>query len=273
MIRIVLSVLFVATVSSFAAAQDAEETLADVRQELSVLYVEVQRLKRELSTTGTPESVMSELAPLERIDAIERELRRLTAKTEEIEFKIDRIATRGGRQIGDLEFRLCELEAGCDIAALTDGGTTLGEVEVNAFTSVELPESEEVQLAVGERADFDRASAALDDGDMQSAAEQFDAFVRNYPGGPMVARAYFLRGRALEDLGQIRDAARAYLDSFSTAPNGPVAPEALFKVGIMLSALGQEPDACQMLNQVGVRFPGSEAEGEARAAMVEIGCT
>ncbi|MEO0761253.1 MAG: tol-pal system protein, partial [Pseudomonadota bacterium] len=34
-----------------AVAQDAE-TLADIRQEMTVLYVEVQRLRRELSTTG-----------------------------------------------------------------------------------------------------------------------------------------------------------------------------------------------------------------------------
>ena len=33
------------------AAQDAE-TLADIRQELTVLYVELQKLKRELSTNG-----------------------------------------------------------------------------------------------------------------------------------------------------------------------------------------------------------------------------
>jgi len=272
MFRIVLSSLFIATSTSLAVAQDRGETLADIRQELSVLYVEVQRLKRELSTTGTPEIVMGESAPLERIDAIERELRRLTAKTEEIEFRIDRIATRGGRQIGDLEFRLCELEANCDISALTGGATTLGDVEVSAFTSVELPVPEEVQLAIGERADFDRASATLENGDLPLAAEQFAVFVQNYPGGPLIARAYFLRGSALEQSGQIRDAARAYLDSFSTAPNGPVAPDALFKVGAMLAALGQMPDACQMLGQVGIRFPGSDAELEARATMVEIGC-
>ena len=34
------------------AAQDRAATLADIRQELTVLWVEVQRLKRELSTTG-----------------------------------------------------------------------------------------------------------------------------------------------------------------------------------------------------------------------------
>ena len=35
-----------------AVAQDRAQTLADIRQELTVLYVEMQRLKRELSTTG-----------------------------------------------------------------------------------------------------------------------------------------------------------------------------------------------------------------------------
>lgn len=35
-------------------AQEQDQTLADIRQELSVLYVDLQRLKRELSTTGAP---------------------------------------------------------------------------------------------------------------------------------------------------------------------------------------------------------------------------
>ncbi|MGJ8557233.1 MAG: tol-pal system protein, partial [Sulfitobacter geojensis] len=33
-------------------AQDSQ-TLADVRQELTILYTEVQKLRRELSTSGT----------------------------------------------------------------------------------------------------------------------------------------------------------------------------------------------------------------------------
>ena len=37
-----------------AAAQSRQETLADIRQQLTVLYVAVQQLKRELSTTGAP---------------------------------------------------------------------------------------------------------------------------------------------------------------------------------------------------------------------------
>lgn len=271
MIRSLILAAAVALAAPQTMAQDREETLADIRQELSVLYVEVQRLKRHLSTTGAPQTVVSGSTPLERIDSIEQELQRLTAKAEELEFKVNQIATRGGNQIGDLEFRLCELEPNCDIGSLSDG-TTLGGVDVASTPAVTPAPTGGAELAVGEQADFDRALAALEAGSLEQAAEQFATFTQTYPGGPLSARAHYLRGEALEQLGQIQSAARAYLDSFSTAPNGPSAPDALYKVGTTLAALGQMPDACQMFDQVGVRFPGSEAELEARAAQVEFNC-
>ena len=48
---ILLAAVLAAALPSMGRAQDRAETLADIRQELSVLYVEVQRLKRELSAT------------------------------------------------------------------------------------------------------------------------------------------------------------------------------------------------------------------------------
>src|SRR6056297_1908312 len=100
-----------------APAQDRAQTLADIRQELSVLWVEIQRLRTELSTTGSPSGV-SGGGPLERVDAIERELRRLTSATEDLQLRVDSIVSDGTNRIGDLEFRLCELEPDCDIASL-----------------------------------------------------------------------------------------------------------------------------------------------------------
>ena len=74
------------TVPQISVAQDSE-TLADIRQELSVLYVEIQRLRRELSTTGAPSVNTGGSSVLERVAAIETELQRLTQQTEQLRKK------------------------------------------------------------------------------------------------------------------------------------------------------------------------------------------
>ncbi|EDM70357.1 hypothetical protein RAZWK3B_06692 [Roseobacter sp. AzwK-3b] len=263
-----------------AMAQANTETLADIRQELSVLFVELQKLKRELNTTGAAGQLSGSGTVIERVNAIESELQRLTAKTEELQFKVERVAEDGANRIGDLEFRLCELETDCDIGALGDS-TTLGGIDTSASGASgaalsaqpsEGGEPEAPQLAVSEEADFKRAKEALDAGEHAAAAEQFATFQQTYPGGPLTARAGLLRGQALEAGGQMKEAARAYLDTFSSDNNGPEAAEALFRLGSALGALGQTEQACVTLAEVGNRFPGDSAVGQAQAAMSNLGC-
>ncbi|RYG90818.1 tol-pal system protein YbgF [Loktanella sp. IMCC34160] len=251
------------------AAQD--QTLADIRQELSVLYVEIQRLKVELSTTGAPTTQIGGNTPLERLDSIEAQLQLLTSKTEELEFRINRITADGTNRIGDLEFRLCELEEGCDIGALGDT-PSLGGIDNAVSVPTAQPDNGGPVLAINEQSDFERAEAALSAGDFRGAADQFAAFVQTYPGGPLNARAHYLRGEALESMGEMTNAARAYLESFSTDQAGDTAPDALFKLGFALGAIGQVQDACITLAEVGTRFPGSEASFDADTARRTFGC-
>ncbi|SLN19910.1 tol-pal system protein YbgF [Roseovarius albus] len=273
---VIVGLVLTAPVGVLAQSQD--ETLADIRQELSVLYVEIQKLKRELSTTGASGQLTGGGSLIDRVNAIESELQRLTSKTEELEHKVVRVAQDGGNRIGDLEFRLCELEAKCDIGSL-EPGSTLGGVTAGNDTGggvvTPLPSvegEEEVELAIGERADFETAQAALESGSYAAAAEQFANFQTNYPGSPLSGQAGLLRGQALDGAGDKTGAARSYLDTFSAAPNGPQAPDALYLLGNSLGQLGQTDEACVTLGEVGVRFPGSEAEGKARAALSELGC-
>jgi len=263
-----LSVLPVAP----AAAQADPQTLADIRQELSVLYVEVQRLKRELSTTGGPGTNIGGGSTLDRIDAIEAALQNLTAKSEQLENRINRVVVDGTNQIGDLEFRLCELETGCDIGSLPQG-TTLGGVDVVGVPVATPPDdADTTEMAVGERADYERAQEALASGDFRGAATQFETFTQTYPGGPLSADAHFLRGQAFENLGEMTSAARAYLESFSGAPDGPKAPEALYKLGTSLAAIDQKNEACVTLGEVEARFPTAPAVQQANTAMRDLGC-
>lgn len=248
-----------------------EETLADIRQQLTVLYVDVQRLRRELSTTGGLNTGTIGSTPLDRLNAIEAELQRLTSNAEQLEFRVNRITSDANNRIGDLNFRLCELEAACDIGQLDD--TPLGGLEIPAVPDAGTGSTTGgPALAIGEQGDIERAQAALAAGDFRSAADQLAAFVTTYPGSPLTADANYLRGEALEGLGETTNAARAYLEAFSGDPNGPKAPDALFKLGSSLGKIGQTQDACLTLAEVNVRFPGNPTVTDAQREMQILGC-
>lgn len=267
-------------VATPAAAQDRTQTLADIRQQLTVLWVDLQRLNQELSTTGGVSSGGTQGDVLARVDAIEAELRRLTSLTEELDLRTQAIVRDGTSRVGDLEFRLCDLEADCDIASLGET-PSLGGVDLAgtgpAVSTLPAPSggggaSGGGSLAVAEQSDFDRAREAYEAGDYENAANLFAAFTETYPGGPLSAEAHFLRGEAAAATGNWSVAARAYLDGFSGAPDAARAPDSLQRLGIALAELGQTEEACLTLAEVEVRYPGTAAVADAQRAMAGLRC-
>ena len=259
-----------------AVAQDREKTLADIRQELSVLFVEIQKMRRELSTTGGVNANLSGTNVLERVDAMEAELQRVIAANEALTNRVDRVVSDGTNRIGDLEFRLCELESGCDIGSLGETPTLGGGALPTAVTPQPVAPVGDVtggvELAVAERDDFDRAKATFDAGSFEAAAEQLQRFTETYQGGPLTGLAHLMRGEALQSLGLTSSAARAYLESYSGTPNGPTSPTALLKLGLALDGLGQNSEACITLAEVTLMYPDTEASIEAQAARASMGC-
>lgn len=254
-----------------AMAQERAQTLADIRQELSALSAELLRLQAELSPSGSAGAQPSG-SVLDRLDAVDSELRRLTAKTEELEFRIDRIVADGTNRIGDLEFRLRELEGG-DLAQLPVQPPLGGTAPPPAPASDPPASAQDAPLlAVGEQADFDAARALLDAGDYTEAEARLAAFIDTYAGGPLMPEAHFLRGRALDAMGSTPQAARAYLEAFNAAPDGNRAAEALMRLGTALGTLGQREEACLMLQEVGARFPASAMAERAQEAGREFNC-
>jgi tol-pal system protein YbgF len=266
-----ISLAFGLALATAPVVAQAQETLADIRQDMSVLSVEIQKLKRELSTTGGTTLVLPS-GVLDRIDAIEFALQGLTAKTEELEFRVGRVAEDGAQRIGDLEFRLCELETGCDLGALGKTPTLGGATGAPAPAPQPVPQTGNTELAVGEQTDFRRAGEALAQGDFQSAADQFATFRQTYPGGPLEAQALVAEGRALAGLGDLREAARRYLDAYAGYPDDSAGPEALWRLGTALGDLGNVPEACVTLSEVEWRYPGSTAIAEAEAAKARFNC-
>lgn len=267
--------LLVAALALPAAAQDRDATLADIRQQITVLEVELQGLRRELSTTGTAMDQGGDAdaaGPIPRLDAVEAALRALTAQVEELSFRIDRVVSDGTNRIDDLKFRLTELEGG-DVGQIPPTLPLGGGALPTPVTPIPPPAAPE--LAVGEQADFDAAVTLAQDGTPADALAALDGFVDSYPRSPLSAEAHLFRGEMLVDLGNPTQAGRAYLESYTLAEldNPGLAAEALLKLGRTLADLGQTAEACVALGQVPARFAGTAAAEAAATALAGLACS
>ena len=270
MIRLVALIFTLLSAPTIFYAEENKKTLADIRQDLNILYVEVLRLRRELSTTQTSSITSNnEASVLERLDGMEQELRRLTSETENLEFRVNSIVSDGTNRVRDLEYRLVELEGG-DVSKIDFATTLGGDLEIPLENNVE--ENSGPELAIGEKADYENAQNALTEERFEDSLVLFERFLENYPDSPLSASVVIAKGNAYEGLGEIKKAARAYLNSFSLYEDSPVAPEALTLLGNALVSLGQTDAGCQTLAQVLMRFPDSDFSLEAEKMMSELQC-
>jgi tol-pal system protein YbgF len=273
MLRRFALVIALASLPFGAAAQSRAQSLADIKAELTVLMADFNALKSELISSGGVVNGIAGGDALQRLDAIEAALSRLTAKTEEVELKVNQVASEGTNQIGDIEFRLCEQTPGCDIGTLPEIAVLGGGASASVVQPVIDVGAGGAELALSEQADFDRAKEVLAQGDFRTAATLFATYAQSYPGGPLIQEAQVLRGDALAQDGDIAGSARAYLEAFSGKPEGTFAPDALMKLGLALGDLGQKSEACMTLAEVSNRFAGTVAAGQAAAALPELQCS
>lgn len=269
--------------SGDAAATTAAQprTLADLRADLTSLGAELKSLRAELNASGAAgfQAAGGDSA-IDRMNAMEREIARLTGETERLRNRIDKVVRDGTNRIGDIEFRLCEMEDGCDLGALTTptlgdpamgdgGGLGLG-LTPGADPAV-TPQAD-VPLTREEKADFQAASAALAAGDFAQAAALFGAFAAAHAGSPAAPEALFLRGAALDSAGDAKGATAAWLQAFAAAPTGPRAPDALLGLSRVSAAGRPASQGCVYLDELTTRFAGTPQADEAAKRAAAAGC-
>ncbi len=218
-----------------------EMTLDDIRADLAVLSQELEALRGELSTSGgTVLSARDAASAQVQIGEINADLRAALGRVEALEIKVQQVIEDGTRRIGDIEFRLSELE-GLD-PTLAPPVAPLGGSEAQS------------EVISPERRAFNDAKKALEAGDSAAAASQLAAFLGNFPDGPLTNEARFLQGEALAAHGDFQNAARSYLSGFSGAPDSPFAPRSLYGLSTSLFQLGQAEQACLTLAEIQIRY-------------------
>lgn len=281
-----------ATPAAPAAAAEGR-TLADLRADLKALAAELKALRAELNASGAAgfQAAGGDSA-IDRMNAMERDLARLTGEAERLRKRIDQVVRDGTNRIGDIEFRLCEMEDGCDLGALTTptlgdqsagtggvvGGVVGGPVAAagpatgHPAGADPVTPSAGVPLTAAERRSFEAASAAMQQGDFPRAAELFAAFARTHADSPAAAEAQFLRGAALDSAGDAKGATAAWLSAFAAAPTGPRAADALLGLS-RVAAVGKAPSAgCVYLTELTTRFAGTPQADEAERRSTAANC-
>jgi tol-pal system protein YbgF len=269
-----LALVVAAAAATPATAQKAQN-LADIKAELSVLDGQIEQLRDELVRRGAAGGLPTDPASaLTRLDQLEAELRRLTDRVDVLTNDVQRIVDDATNRVGDIEFRLTELEGGEPAAPAKPeplGGGVTGP-RPRPLAPAAAPEATGGELAVTEQSDFDAAKAAADAGDNDKAAELFAKFLTDYPSGPLATEAQFRRGEALEAQADWQGAARSYLDAFSGAPQGPLAPRSLYRLAVSLGNRGQTDEACLTLTEVDSRYPGSDVTADVAAQRQTLRC-
>lgn len=268
--------------SAFGAQAQSGGTLADVRAELNRLTTDLQALRSELVASGSAGfAAAGGDNAIDRMNAMESRLQQLTGQTEQLQNRIDRVVRDGTTRIGDIEFRLCEMEPNCDLGSLTT--PMLGEQggaaplppsnRQGANGTTNLPANPAAGAATeAEQADFDRAREVLGQGDFRRAADLFKAVAQAHAGGPLTAEALFLRGAALDSAGDLPAAGEAWLESFAANPNGVQAPDALLGLSRAMAQVGGPHDGCPYLYEIQVRFPATHQAAEAEKRIASSGC-
>lgn len=251
-----------------ALGQDAEtralvERLERLERDLQTMSRAVYRGDAPPAGAGTAPagSTAGSLADAEvRMSRIEREMRALTGRIEELQFGIDSIGRRLDKLIADVDFRLTQIE---QAGPTTGGASTAGDAAQTAAVAGAtgaaagdaavadarlLPEGTAMEqynfsLSLLRKLDFDGAEQA------------FNEFLEQHPDDKLAGNALYWLGETHYSRGQLDEAARIFLDGYRRFPDGNKAPDILLKLAITLRKMEQTEEACATLGELGKKFP------------------
>lgn len=242
-------------------------------QENLTLSERVERLERQAGSGG---GSMADLVI--RLRQLEQEVRELRGQVEEQQNRIESLQARQRDQYLDLDRRLQSLSgAQADRQPGRDGGnggeesgpgeseartasadTDEPPVSPDARPEQDAAEARRPVADAEERQEaYDEAFTMLRDGEYADAAEAFQAFLDDFPDGPLSDNARYWLGESYYVTGNYDIAINAFQDVLDDFPDSPKAPDSLLKLGFCYYELEQWDQARETLEEVRERYPDS----------------
>ncbi len=211
-----------------------------------------------------------------RVDRLERELRSMTGRVEELQHSVRVLeeqlrATRtdGGRAGGAPSVaseplaspppRATASAPGREPGAPLDLTSGLQGQGAVAAAPIPVPAAEAAPAQPTVKDEYEAAVALMRGGQYEAAEKSLTVFLAKYSKSKYAPAATYGLGESFFQRGRHREAAEKYLEISTKFPQSAQAPDAMLRLGEALAALGAREQACASFSEIGVKYPGSSA--------------
>jgi tol-pal system protein YbgF len=195
-----------------------------------------------------------------RLAQLQAEVQALRNQVETLQNENEQLKQRGRDQYVDLDTRLQRVEAGAGapVGSRPAAPAATPAAPAGSRPSPPLTAPRPATGAGGDEA-YAAAFQALKRDDFVESARAFQAYLRDFPDGPLAPNAWYWLGESYYVTQNYPLALQAFDTVVSRFADSTKAPDALLKKGYSQVELGQERAGMATLNAVINQFPGTEA--------------
>jgi tol-pal system protein YbgF len=282
-----------------APAQNAEAPRTDgaLRQRVEQLEEQLTDLQVSIGTlesmrgSGAAAATMRSApgsggADAVRVDALEQQMRQMSAQIEQLAQQVRALSAGGGGQsagqpapgVPPARASVAQVPSSGGFGATVvtpGGGAGSGDPIGQIIGGAQQPAQPAVATDASARQVYETGRAQLLQRDYPGAEASFDDFVRRFPNDALAGDAQYWLGESMFVRGQFKGAAAAFLKGYRTYPRSAKAPDSLMMLAISLDRLGQRDDACAAFTELSARFPNAPGyvKNRADSERRRIGCS
>ena len=293
-IKLIFILLCVVLFNSFVMAEDEEIYLKAISDQIQVITKDIKTLEKAVyqkaditnstklninDSDGLNEDVMTK--HLLKLNEIENQFRQLTNKFEEVNFKLDKLATRVTKIQSDAQLRFSDLENGISTTSKKTNSVLPGSTKPQDFgaspgyETSNLPKEQSInsvetaQTVITEEPEkrksllpnkpteeqYEFAVSFMKIGDYETAEFALREFIDKNKDHDLAGNAQYWYGETFRIRQLYSDAATAYLDGYQNYPKSDKAPDNLLKLGITMVQLGEKDQGCKMISGLKKEYP------------------
>lgn len=208
-----------------------------------------------------------------RISSLEKSMRDLTGKIEELNHSVSSQQKFQDKSLTDMELRMQALEQKIQAqTAQTAPMQNPNELAIN--NTPNQPTTDTTQPIVpptqptansDPKVLYDQSIAQLQKADYTGAEHGFRDFIKQSPDHALAGNAQYWLGESYYVRGDFKSAAVEFLKAYKQYPKGAKAPDSLLKLGLSLANLDNKKEACASFGKLSKEFPEASDSIKVRA--------